>query len=113
MTPSKWEVWLVNMPFDEGVGSKTRPALVIDPQKNHIIVGKMTTHSPRSNFPYEYQMIDWKGAGLHCQTTLRLSHLPKISPSAFIKRLGVIQPVDQANVRALLIQILSSYSNGS
>ena len=111
MTPNKWEVWLVNMPFEEGIGSKIRPALVIDPQNNYIIVGKMTTHWPRCNFQYEYQMIDWKGAGLNCQTTLRLSQLPKLNPSAFIKRLGVIQPVDQANVRALLIQLLSAKSS--
>ena len=22
MTPNKWEIWLVDMPFEEGIGSK-------------------------------------------------------------------------------------------
>lgn len=110
MMPTKWEIWLVNMPFEEGIGSKVRPALVIDPQNEYILVGKMTTHPPRSNYPYEYEMVDWKGAGLYQQTTLRLTKLPKLKQSAFIKRLGTIQPVDQVNVRAILKQILSSQS---
>lgn len=29
MTPSKWEIWLVEMPFEEGIGSKIRPGLEI------------------------------------------------------------------------------------
>ena len=107
MTPTKWEIWLVDMPFDEGIGAKPRPALVIDTQNNYILVGKMTTHPPRDSFRYEYSMIDWRGAGLHCQTTLRLSKLSKLPLSNFIKKLGTIRPVDQINVRSLLKQILS------
>ena len=86
--PTKWDIWLVRMPFEEGVDSKVRPAFVIDPQKGKILVGKMTTHPPRKNYQYEYQIIDWRGAGLLCQTTLRLSKLVNLVPSDFIRRLG-------------------------
>lgn len=91
MLPAKWEVWLVNMPFEEGVGSKIRPALVIDPQRNYIVFGKMTSHAPRDNFQYEYQIVDWEGAGLTCPTTLRLSKLVELERSDFIKRFGFCQ----------------------
>ena len=108
MIPYKWEVWLVDMPFEEGIGSKIRPCLVIASQGGDMIVGKMTTHPPRDGYPYEYEMLDWKGAGLNCQTTLRLSKMPKLHSSSFIKKLGIIQPVDQINVRNILKAILSS-----
>ena len=107
MRPNKWEIWLVDMPYEEGIGSKIRPALVIDPQKNLYIVGKMTTHPPRPSFPYEYPMIDWQGAGLTRPTTLRLSKMPKLELSRFKKKLGVIRPVDLINVRAILMRMLS------
>lgn len=110
MTPVKWEIWFVDMPFDEGIGSKVRPALVIDSQHLYILVGKMTSHPPRSNFPYEYALIDWKGAGLRCATTLRLSKRVRLDISKFIKKIGNMQPVDQVNVRQMLQQIVKDLS---
>ena len=106
MTPIKWEIWFVDMPFEEEIGSKPRPVLVLITNEENIVVGKMTTHLPRSESPYEYQLIDWRGAGLTCQTTLRLSKLARISSTCFIKKIGVIQPVDQINVYSLLQQII-------
>ena len=105
MTPNKWEIWLVNMPYDEGIGSKIRPALVIDSTGICILVGKMTTHLPRREFPNEYPMIDWAGAGLSCPTTIRLSKITLLAPSQFLKRIGVIQPADQMRVREILAKI--------
>ena len=100
--PVKWEIWLVNMPYEEGIGSKIRPALVIDPQHSFVLVGKMTSHSPRSSCPYEYQIIDWKKANLNRPTTLRLSKCVKLELSAFVQKVGVLQPIDQVNVRGIL-----------
>ena len=105
MTPLKWEVWLVDMPFDEGVGTKIRPALVIDVQTGGILVGKMTSHPPRSGFASEYPMKDWRGAGLNCQTTLRLSKTAVLPGTAFLRRLGNVQPTDQVSIRNILYAI--------
>lgn len=108
MKPRKWEIWFVNMPFEEGIGSKHRPALVIDTQTNYVVVGKMTKHPPRPGYQYEYQMIDWKGAGLRLPTTLRLSKIATLQEADFIRKMGEIQPIDQMNVRELLKLILSN-----
>ena len=107
MRPNKWEIWLVDMPFEDVAESKCRPALVIDSQNSFVLVGKMTSKPPRNNYLYEYQMIEWKNAGLSYQTTLRLSKRVKLELSAFIKKLGVIQPIDQVNVRNMLHRINS------
>ena len=106
MTPAKWEIWFVNMPFDEGIGEKMRPALVLDSQGLLVLVGKMTSHPPRNEFSYEYALIDWQKAGLRCQTTLRLSKRVRLDKSKFLYKVGVLQPVDQVNVVAILRQII-------
>jgi len=108
MTPTKWDIWLVDMPYEEGIGSKKRPALVIDSRQLFILVGKMTSQPPRGNYSYEYELIDWQGAGLQCKTTLRLSKRVRLNSSAFIKKIGTMQPVDQINVRQMLQQILGN-----
>lgn len=111
MTPNNWEIWLVDMPFEEGIGSKLRPGLVIECDGVYYIVGKMTTHPPRNNFPYEYALQDWKGAGLSFPTTLRLSQRIRLSNSRFRKRLGVIQPIDMIVIRKMLLDISSAESH--
>ena len=105
MIPRKWEVWLVDMPFEEVEGSKPRPALVIDSQTQSLLVGTMTQHPPRDGYPNEYQLIDWKGAGLSIQTTLRLSKMVKLPPSSFLQKMGIIRTVDQVNIRNMLREI--------
>lgn len=111
MMPNKWDVWLVNMPYEEGIGSKVRPALVIDPQHNYVIVGKMTSHAPRDNFPYEYAVQDWQGAGLTRPTTLRLSQRPRLNATCFIKKLGVMQPKDLVEIYSILNDIANEESH--
>lgn len=106
MKPAKWEVWLVDMPYDEGIGSKVRPAVVLADGTVSFLVGKMTSHPPRRNFLYEYQVKDWRGAGLTCETTIRLTKTATLDVSLFLRKLGVLQPVDQVSVRMILKQII-------
>ena len=107
MTPIEWEVWLVDMPFEEGIGSKLRPGLVIRQEDIYYIVGKMTTHPPRDNFPYEYVVRNWKGAGLNRPTTLRLSQMVRLDIGRFRKKLGTIQLEDMVQIRKILKSISS------
>jgi len=106
MMPNKWDVWLVEVQFEDIEGAKIRPALVIDPQKNYVIVGKMTSHAPRDKFPYEYPLQDWQGAGLTKPTTLRLSQRPQIEIGKFKKKLGVVQPIDMVRIYSMLSEII-------
>lgn len=108
MTANKWDVWLANVPFEEGIGSKIRPVLIIDPQHYYVIVCKMMTHEPRCGFPYEYLLQDWSGAGLSRPTTLRLSKRPRLEADRLIKKLGVIQPIDLVQIYAMLNEIANS-----
>ncbi len=102
MTPIEWEIWLVDMPFEEGIGSKIRPGLVIGTGDKYYIVGKMTSHSPRENYPYEYPLQDWKAAGLSVPTTLRLSQIMELDISTFKKKIGTIQSIDMIEILRIL-----------
>lgn len=104
MKPKLWDVWYVDMPYDDGDKSGIRPALVIS-DSSVIIVGKMTKHPPRLNYPYEYPLYDWQGAGLRIPTTLRLSKRIRLDASRFKRKIGVLQPVDQLYVRDILQRI--------
>ena len=96
------------MYFEDIIDSKIRPVLVIGFEDNLIIVGKMTTHEPRAYYQYEYAITDWKGAGLHHPTTLRLSQIVKYDPTCFIKKIGSVQPVDQISIMKMLNLIFPS-----
>lgn len=113
MTPRNWEIWLVDMPFEDVTGTKVRPALVIDCRVVGVLVAKMTTHPPRSNSPFEYVMIDWGGAGLNRETTLRLSKTIVLPPASFLKKLGTVQPVDQANIWSIMKSMIAAYQTVS
>lgn len=102
MTPSRWEIWLVDMPFEEGIGSKIRPGLVIGTSNKYYVVGKMTSHLPRENYPYEYALQDWKAAGLSVPTTLRLSQILELDISTFKKKIGTIQSADMIEIVRIL-----------
>lgn len=53
-------------------------------------------------------MQDWKGAGLFCATTLRLSKIIALDAARFKKKLGTAQAVDQVNIRIMLASIKSA-----
>lgn len=110
MTANNWDIWLVDMPFEESIGSKVRPGLVIESDGAYYIVGKMTTHPPRNHYPYEYALKDWRGAGLNFPTTLRLSHRVRLDRSKFIKKLGVVQPIDMIAIYRMLVEIENAES---
>ncbi len=105
MTPAKWEIWLADVPYEDVEGSKVRPVLVIDSQEPVIIVGKMTSKPPRPGYPYEYQITDWKNAGLKVQTTLRLSKILRLDMDRFRRKMGDLQPADHIKVREMLSRI--------
>ena len=100
--PNKWEIWLVSMPFEDVQEAKPRPALVLDPEGGLILVGKMTSHAPRTEFPMEYALEEWQGAGLSVPTTLRLSQRVRLGQDRFLKKMGIMQKKDMVTVSMML-----------
>ncbi len=95
----RWDIWLANVPFEDLPQSKKRPILILGDTAVEIDCLKMTGQKPRSG---EYVLRDWAEAGLHKQTTVRISKrliLPKIS---LIKKIGSLSIFDTAMIQKLL-----------
>jgi mRNA-degrading endonuclease toxin of MazEF toxin-antitoxin module len=68
------DVVLIPFPYRDQAGEKARPAVVISgPSYNatgDLIVAAITSHAAR--FPTDYELVDWKSAGLRLPSTVRM-----------------------------------------
>ena len=93
------EVVLVNFPYDDNAGYKIRPALVksVSRTGKTVEVQMITTTAPRDK--YDYTIKDWKGAGLHKESTLRTRKIARIRVEAIINVLGELKPKDKKSIK--------------
>lgn len=95
----KWEIYLAYVPFEDIPGGKPRPVLVIDDNNVYPICCLKMTGTPRSG---EYTLVRWQNAGLHKETTVRIQKRLMLNSSDFIKRIGILDPVDIVSIEAML-----------
>ena len=103
-SPAPWEIWWAFVEYEDqqGIGKK-RPVLVIPGNDSPLImVLKMTSHSPRGNFKGEYQLIDYKSAGLKKPTVVRCSKIMSMDEKSFNDKIGILQPRDIMNITNIL-----------
>jgi hypothetical protein len=58
----------------------------------------MTSKPPR---PGDYSLQEWKSAGLHQPTTVRLSQKNYLDKVKFIHRIGVLHPIDILEIQKI------------
>lgn len=64
---SPMDIYVANVPFDEGTGCKVRPALVIEVESEKVIIFKVTSQYKRKSIQIKklyYPIKEWKQAGL-------------------------------------------------
>lgn len=96
---TRWDIYFANVPFEDVPQSKPRPVIILDDSVVIIDCLKMTSQPPR---PGEYVLQYWKEAGLKKPTTVRLSKRLALQPSAFIRRLGSLHPIDIIEIQKRL-----------
>ena len=107
---SKWDIGIANMPFQENREiTKKRPVLILGEDIAVILSFKITTHEPRYKFPGEYQIMDWKGAGLKKPSVVRCSDLIELTTPPF-KFVGKLSENDIKNIQALVKKDVPKYS---
>ena len=105
---NKWDIWLAKVAFEDAPEiTKNRPVLIMDNMQCLVLSFKITSHTPRTSYKDEYQIIEWQKAGLLKPSTLRISKKILLPKDSFIFKLGKLQPIDKNNV----INILSSNNN--
>jgi mRNA interferase MazF len=86
------EVWVANIPFTDGSGSKKRPVLVLWIDMLDAVVAAVTSATPRSSS--DVLLADWKASGLRVPSTVRLSRLDCLEQSLLLVRIGEISTRD-------------------
>jgi len=83
------EIYIANVPFDSNIGSKRRPALVVDIYERYVMVFKITSkyESKSSSIKKTYYPIkNWKEAGLIMKSYVDIHKNYKITREATFSR---------------------------
>jgi mRNA interferase MazF len=100
--PTAGEIWLADIPFTSGVGSKLRPVLVLWEDAQDVVVAAITSASPRS--PTDVALLDWNSEGLRVASTVRLSRLDCLEQALLRRRLGALSNSDAGGVKTVWVQ---------
>ena len=93
------ELWVADIPFTSGSGSKKRPVLVLWLDGLDVVVAAVTSAVPRS--ATDVPLTDWRLAGLRVPSTARLSRLDCLEQALLIHKLGAISTTDGSQVKAV------------
>ncbi len=99
-----WEIWLVNVKYEDTDESKRRPVLAVPDGCGAFRLLKMTKTAPRDK--HEHRIIYWKESGLFAETTIRTGKQIKPLTSDFVHKLGDLHPVDVVSLQNKLIEFL-------
>lgn len=105
-----YEILQAPFKYYDKKGKKERPVLSINniefPKRHNndtLELIKITKEEPRGGKYIECKIIQWKQAGLDCQSTIRLSSLYKKLPkSAILYKRGELMSSDKLQVQALI-----------
>jgi mRNA interferase MazF len=98
------DIVLIVFPFTNNLGVKKRPALVLlDADDNDILVARITSKIVDSR--YDFQIRDWKNAGLLVPSFVRLHKIATLEIKLIDKKLGSLSALEAQKVSALLKQM--------
>jgi len=95
--PKPGEIWLAEITFTTGVGSKIRPVLILWIDAADAVVAAVTSAVPRS--ATDVAIVDWQKSGLRVPSTARLSRLDCLEQKLFIWKLGSLTPPDAQAIK--------------
>ena len=102
------DVVLVPFPYRDRLAEKTRPAVIISGvaynQLGDVIIAAITSQPPR--FPTDYSLVDWRGAGLQYQSTVRML-LATVADFRVVHKTGELSDRDWRGVQTCLQLVLS------
>ena len=107
MALQRGDVVLVSYPYSSGTGSKFRPAVVVQPDRNNrrltnVILAPITTTVHRQNEPTQLLIdpasADGQGSGLKHESVVTCENLSTVAQSLVKRRLGALPTATMANV---------------
>ena len=86
-------------------GFQDPSVLIIDGTRCYVLSLKITSHIPRLQFPGEYQIIEWKEAGLLKPSTICISRQLNLPAESFVKKIGRLTELDRLNVTRIYLEL--------
>lgn len=101
--PALYDVWRLEFEYEDQPGvAKARSVVIgaIDGERAVVLVAKVIGHGPRSEYPGEIRIEDWKSAGLSKPSLVRCSKTLIVPTKAFMGKLryGRLSPRDSIAV---------------
>ena len=103
MTLRAGDVVLIRMQYNQTMGSKIRPALVLLDTGDDDFVAAPVTSQPRSS-EYDLALADWKAAGLNVQSSARVHKLTVLPKADVVRNLGSCSGPDRDALLKVLCQ---------
>nr|DAW29047.1 MAG TPA: PemK-like protein [Caudoviricetes sp.] len=97
---NRWDVYWADVPFEDNPTQvKRRPVIIAKDSIVYVLTLKVTTHSPRENDPYDYQLVEWQFANLPSPSVVRIRKLAKLKPDKIHNYIGRLHPVDMLGIQ--------------
>lgn len=93
MMYKRWEIWWAKVKFEDSEEVKRRPVLIID--SNIVAIAFKMTSTDRGDRPPNYQVREWKEAGLTKETSIRLDKVLRLKPNDFDSKIGELTERDK------------------
>ena len=91
----KYDIVTTFVEFSKQFGKgKVRPIMITGRKGRYYIGVEITKHDPRSNYPKEYPIKDWKAAGLDYSSTIRFTKIVVLHENAIKEYVGKLTEKD-------------------
>jgi len=102
-TKDEWSVWMARVMFDDEIGSKERPVIVLKDQV--ILCICMGVTSKQKIFRHGYKLKEWRHAGLTKASWVRFEYL-RLKPDRFGRKIGMLHPDDICGIQAWMKKLM-------
>ncbi len=99
MTIQAGDLWIAEIPFTNGAGSKKRPILILWLDGEDVVVVAVTSAKPRTQA--DVALKNWSDSGLRVASTVRLSRLDCLEKSLLLAKIGQISDSDAGQIKAV------------
>lgn len=95
-TPISGDVWYSLFPKEEDKNDlMERPCIIVEEYEEEYLVIKITRHDPRTEDPFDTEIVDWSACGLKSPSTARISKVTLINKSQILNYKGHLTPYDE------------------
>lgn len=105
---NQWDLWFADFPFEETVGSKDRPVIVLNVEPLEVLSVKITSHDLRDADEFDTPILKWREAGLKQESVARISKTQKLTSDKFRRKIGILHKDDRLPIMKKYIEYIQS-----